>query len=253
MPAISVLIVDDEEKSRRVLSHLLQDSYPELKIVGEAANVEDAYHLVNSTRPDLVFLDIQMPGGNGFWLLKQWEEIPFDVIFVTSFDQYAIEAIKYSALDYLLKPVEVHELNFAMDKARKNLERRVEIQSKVIALLDNLDPAIEDKRIAVHMQDKVRFLNVKHISYIEADGTYSNIKMLNNEQFTTSKPLKHFEDLLSANKDFIRIHKSCLVNVIHIKEYTKGEPCIISMVDGKQFEVARRKKQEVLERIKTKA
>jgi two-component system LytT family response regulator len=248
--AISVLIVDDEEKSRKVLCRLLQDSFPEVDIVGEAANVEEAYRMVNSIRPNLVFLDIQMPGGNGFWLLKQWEEIPFDIIFVTSFDQYAIEAIKYSALDYLLKPVEVHELRFAIEKAKKNMERRTNIQSKVVTLLNNLDPGAENKRIAVHMQDKVRFLNVKQICHIEAAGTYSKIKMVNNEQFITSKPLKYFQDLLSANGDFIRIHKSCFVNVIHIKEYTKGEICIISMVDGMQFEVARRKKQEVLERIK---
>jgi two-component system LytT family response regulator len=249
---ISAILVDDEERSRRVLRNLLKNYFPEVNIVGEAADVEEAYNLVNTVKPNLVFLDIQMPGGDGFWLLKRWDELPFDVIFVTSFDQHAIEAIKYSALYYLLKPIQVHELKMALGKALTSAERRRANQLQIVSLLDNLDASADDKKVAVHIQDKVRLLNVKQIMYIEVDDHYSNIKMLNGEKFTAAKSLNYFEELLSANKDFMRIHKSSLINVGYIKEYSKGEPCILTMVDGKQFEVARRKKQEILERLKDK-
>lgn len=249
---LSLVLVDDEEKSRKVLGTLVKEYFPEVSIIGESGDVDEAYALINRTHPDLVLLDIQMPGGDGFWLLKKWEKIPFDVIFVTSFDEHAIEAIKYSALDYLLKPVQVHELRFAIDKAIHQTESRAVKQSQVISLLHNLDSADEDKKVAVHSQDKVRFLNTKQIMYIEVDGHYSTIKLYNFEKFTTTKPLTYFEELLSADKRFVRIHKSFMINVSYIKEYSKGDPCIVTLIDGKQFEVARRKKQEILERLKSK-
>jgi two-component system LytT family response regulator len=250
--SISALIVDDERNSRIVLRSLITEFVPEIHIVGEAANIEEAYKLINDMNPELVFLDIQMPGGNGFGLLKKWDELPFDVIFVTSFDQYAINAIKFSALDYLLKPVEIDILRASVEKAMHNIEKKSNSNPQIVALLDNIDPGVQDKKIAIHLNDKVRLIDLKRIVYIEADDSYCEITMANNERFTTSRVLKDFEDILSGNLDFIRIHKSCMINAAHIKEYSKGEPCVIEMYDGKQFEVARRKKQEVLERLKSK-
>ena len=250
--SISALIVDDEKNSRIVLRSLIKDFVPEVHIIGEATNVEEAYKLINEMHPELVFLDIQMPGGNGFGLLKQWRELPFDVIFVTSFDQYAINAIKFSALDYLLKPVEIEELRRAIGKAVQNIERKANSTPQIMTLLENMDPGITEKKIAIHSNDKVRLIDLKRIIYIEADDSYCEITMANGERFTTSRVLKDFEDIFSENKDFVRIHKSCMINATHIKEYSKGEPCIIEMHDGKQFEVARRKKQEVLERLKSR-
>lgn len=247
---LSVVLVDDEEKSRKVLRNLLSNYFPDVTLIGEASDVNEAYRHINEKHPDLVLLDIQMPGGDGFWLLKKWDEVPFEVIFVTSFDQHAIEAIKFSALDYLLKPVQVYQLRSAIDKAIRNKERRLNMQAQIVTLLDNLDSANDDKRIAVHVHDKVRFLNMKHIMYLEIDGHYSMPKLVNGEQFTTTKPLSYFEELLTPDKGFVRIHKGYIINVNFIKEYSKGDLCILTMIDGKQFEVARRKKQEVLERLK---
>jgi two-component system LytT family response regulator len=247
---IRAIIIDDEGKSRQVLRALLEKFHPEVTIVGEAGDVDSAFQLVNEQKPELVFLDIQMPGGNGFWLLKQWEVLPFEVIFVTSFDQYAIDAIKYSALDYILKPVAKSELSFAVKKAFHYLELRSSKQPQIITLLNNLDPEIQEKKIAVHVQDKVKLINLSRIVYIESDNTYSIIRISNGEQYIASKPIKDFEELLSNNKNFLRIHKSCIINLSNIKEYSKGEPCFVVMIDNKQFEVARRKKQEILVRLK---
>ncbi len=247
---ISAVLVDDEEKSRKVLRSLLKKFHPEVSIIGEAVDVDSAFKLVNDNNPELVFLDIQMPGGNGFWLLKQWEQLPFDIIFITSFDQYAIDAIKYSALDYLLKPIAIHELNFAIKKALTNKESKSNKHSKIVTLLNNLDSEAQEKKIAIHVQDRVKLLNLSQILYVEADNSYSIIKLSTGEQYITSKPLKDYEELLSNNKSFVRIHKSCIINLGKIKEYTKGEPCFILMTDNKQFEVARRKKQEILMRLK---
>lgn len=250
MERIKSIVVDDEKKSRTILINLLNEIAPEVEVVGEAQGVGEAFRLINELHPQLVFLDIQMPGGNGFTLLGMWQEIPFDVIFVTAFDQYALNAIKYSALDYLLKPVVKEDLQFAVNKAIKNIKHRLNMHQQIVALLNNLDPKIPDKRIAVHVHDKVKLININLISYIESDDSYCKIKLVTSETYTIAKHLKDFEEMFFDNNDFVRIHKSCMINVMHIKEYSKGEPCIIEMKDGKQFEVSRRKKQEVLERLK---
>ncbi len=250
MEKVKSIVVDDERNSRTILTTLLKEVGPEIEVVGEAQGVDEAYRLINELHPQLVFLDIQMPGGNGFTLLRMWKEIPFDVIFVTAFDQYALNAIKYSALDYLLKPVERQDLKLAVDKALRNIQFRLNRQQQIVALLNNLDPKVEDKRIALHVHDKVKLINVNLIAYIEADDSYCKIKLVTNENYTIAKLLKDFEEMFSNSCDFVRIHKSCMINVKHIKEYTKGEPCVIEMRDGRQFEVSRRKKQEVLEKLK---
>jgi len=248
---ISAIIVDDEKKSRNVLRSLLEQFSTEISLVGEAANVENAYHLITNKTPQLVFLDIRMPHENGFELLKKFDDIPFEIIFITSFDKYAINAIKFSALDYLLKPVEVTDLKEAIKKAVKSISLKTNKHTQIINLLHNLSPETEDRKIAVHAGDNVKLLNEKQIIYIEADGSYCHIYTVESERFTTSKYLKDFEDYFGHTSAFIRIHKSCLINTNQIKEYSKGEPCIIEMHNGKTFEVARRKKQEILEKLKT--
>ena len=157
---ISAIIVDDEKNSRQVLKSLLDKFIPEVLVVGMASNVDEAYDLVNRLHPQLILLDIQMPGGSGFKLLKQWEELPFEVIFVTSFDQYAINAIKYSALDYILKPVKVDDLRFAIKKAVKSITDKTTKQQQIVALMANMDSQANEKRVAVHVHDKVKLLNV---------------------------------------------------------------------------------------------
>ncbi len=246
---IKVFLVDDEKDSREVLSRLLQHYVADIEIVGQAANVETAYSGILETRPDLVFLDIQMPKADGFSLLRRFGEIPFEVIFVTSFDQYAVNAIKFSALDYLLKPVEINDLKEAVAKAFKVITRKQSSHLQIVNLLHGLQPDAVEKKIAVHAADKVRLLAQADIAYIEADGRYCRIFMCDSEMFVTAKYLKDFETYFGENSAFVRIGKSHLLHTAHIKSYSKGDPCIIEMVTGKCFEASRRKKQEVLERL----
>lgn len=244
---IRSVIVDDEKNSREVLRTLLEKFCPDVEISGTAEDVESAYKLILEEKPGLVFLDVQMPSGNGFTLLKKFEHIPFSVIFITSYDQYAISAIKFSAVDYILKPVEVSELKNAVSKA---IQINTERATSIVNLLNNIDEDNPDKKIPVHQQGNVRFIDTSLISFIEADGAYTTIHNNENEKFVSSKSLKDFEDFLGTNPSFVRINKSILLNVNFIKEYSKGEPFMITLKSGATFESSRRRKAVVLEKLK---
>jgi len=247
---IKAILIDDESNGREVLRDLLENFFPQIDILGEADNVDNAFTLIEAKKPQLIFLDIQMPRKSGFALLKKYEEIPFEVIFVTSYDQYAINAIKFSALDYLLKPVEVKDLKIAINKASKSIETRRNNQVQIINLLHSLETDTKDRKITIHAGDNVTLISENNIAYIEANNRYCNIITHNGQNYITPKYLKEFEEYFGEQSTFVRIHKSCLLNISHIKKYSKGEPCIIEMVNGKTFEVSRRKKQEVLKKVK---
>lgn len=247
---IDAILVDDEKASRDVLRTLLQKFCPEITIVGEAESSAEAYELVNKLRPALVFLDIQMPVENGFALLRKFEKIFFDVIFVTSFNQYAINAIKFSALDYLLKPVEVADLQFSVKKAVERAKEKADNAPLIINLLDNVGEAEKEKKIPLHVQGKVRFIPVTTIAHLEADSNYTHVFLSSGENILVAKTLSDFEELFSELGDMIRISKSVIVNTVHIDSYSRQEPCIITLRSGKEFEISRRKKQDVLKRMK---
>jgi len=246
----TAVIVDDEEKSRKVLKSLLKSFFPEVELLGETGNVEDAFKLIEETKPQLVFLDIQMPRANGFSLLKKFDTVPFEVIFVTSYDKYAINAIKFSALDYLLKPIEVKDLKEAMEKADRAIDMKSNKSVQIINLLNAVNPEEKLRKIAIHETDHVKLIDSDFVVSIEGDGSYCNIITQDNQRFTLAKYIKDFEEYLGETHNFMRIHKSCLLNLKHIVKYSKGEPCMIEMSNGQSFEVSRRKKQEVLERLK---
>jgi two-component system LytT family response regulator len=247
---ISIVLVDDEENSRVVLRNLLSDFFPEAAIVGEAANVEEAYDIIQKKHPALVFLDIQMPRADGFMLLKKFPEIPFEVIFVTSYDKYAINAIRFNALDYLLKPVEVSELKIAMTRAEISIGKKPNTDIRIGSLLESIQTGTADKKIAVHAGENVVLIDVSRIAYIQADGSYCTLTTIDKGEFITAKTLKDFEDYIGEHTSLVRIHRSCMINAKQIKKYSKGEPCMIEMNDGKIFEVARRKKTLFLEKLK---
>src|SRR3990167_4315882 len=160
---LTAIIVDDEKSSREVLTNLIESFFKEIELLGEAENVDDAFKLIHTKKPQLVFLDIQMPRQSGFNLLKKFEELPFEVIFVTSYDQYAINAIKFSALDYLLKPVEVKDLKETISRAKKSIALKTKSNVQIVNLLRNLEIDAKGKQIAVHAGEKVKLLNEKDI------------------------------------------------------------------------------------------
>lgn len=250
MSQITAVIVDDEKNSRIVLNNLLANFCPAVTVVGEAGNPEEAFQVISGIKPDLVFLDIQMPMGTGFSLLQRFDQVPFEVVFITSYDEYAINAIKFNALDYLLKPVVIAELQEAVKKAEERLKDKSLRGAAMQNLIHNIDKDILDQRISFHKNDQVRYIAVRNISHIRSDGNYSIVITDQNEMFSSSKTLKEYDDYLSAFPGFIRVHRNCLINVRKLKSYSKGEPCIITMENGDTVEVSRRKKQEVLEALR---
>lgn len=247
---ISAVVVDDELNSRQMLIHLLKRYCDQVNVIAEADTVEEAIALIQNKKPDLVFLDIQMPRGSGFNVLKQIGEIDFEVIFVTGFDRYAIQAIKFKALDYLLKPVDIEELKVAVNKVTDRLTEKRQSATYVLNLLNDLDRAMPEITIPVHSQDKVRFVKVGEISSFAADGRYTVIRTRTNENYTVAKTLKDFESLLEEGNFFLRISKSSMLNIHQISDYSKGETCEIQMFNGDKFTVSKRKKVEILSRLK---
>jgi two-component system, LytTR family, response regulator len=248
---LRALIVDDERSSREVLKQLLIDFCPEIEIIGEVSSAQLAYEFVLQTQTDLVFLDIQMPTGNGFTLLQKFEVLPFDVIFVTSFDQYAISAIKLSALDYLLKPIAINLLKDAVIKALRTNELKSNKHPQMINLLQLVNPEVIEKKIALHHHDNVKLVKLSEVIYIEGNINYTDITVISGEKYSSSKTLKEFEEYLSPFNFFIRIHKTAIININHISKYSKGDPFIIVMQNKKEFEASRRRKHEVLEKLKS--
>lgn len=246
---LNAVIVDDEPRNRQTLISLLQNVCPQVTIVGEAQDVDEAFAAISDTKPNLVFLDIQMPRGNGFQLLEKFDSIFFEIIFVTSFDQYAITAIKFSALDYLLKPIDTNELKIAVAKALQKTEK----ENKFLLyqnLLQNVKPDVKDKKMAVHVNNKVVFIQMSKVMYIEADSNYSYIHITDSESYHTAKTLKEIEEFTSELSNFVRINRYIIINTAHCSHYQKGEPAQVVLKNGKSFEISRRKRPEVLEKLK---
>lgn len=245
---LKAIIIDDEHANRQLVKNLLETHCPHVRIIGTADSVESGYEEILEKHPNLVFLDIQMPNGNGFQLLEKFKEIFFDIIFVTSFDQYAINAIKFSALDYLLKPIDVTELKQAVEKAEKKIEKENKFQLYQ-NLLNNLNPKGQMKKMAIRVKNNTLFIELDKISYIQADGNYSSIYLITGEKYYVSKTLKEIDEFTSDLKDFIRISKSIIINSIMCSHYKRGENSCVTLKSGEVFEISRRKKSEVIDKL----
>ena len=248
---IKALIVDDEQKARNILHHYIVSFIPEITEIRLADSVDSAIRELEDFQPGIVFLDVEMPHKNGFDFLVQWKNPAFDVIFTTAYNQYAIQAIRFSALDYLLKPVDPDELKAAV---LRHLEKQESVQQKK-ELFDNLVTNIGKKevsefKIAVPSIDGVYFFMVDDILRMEADRSYTHIHLVNRKPFIASKTLKHFEEMLEEFK-FIRTHKSHLVNPRHITRISNDSEFVL-LTDGTKAEVSRRKKDEVQQQLNLK-
>jgi two-component system, LytTR family, response regulator len=245
---IKALIIDDEHKARNILHHYIVNFIPEITEVRQAESVDVALNILKEYEPGIVFLDVEMPHKNGFDLLVQLQDPAFDVIFTTAYNQYAIQAIRFSALDYLLKPVDPDELQAAV---QRHLEKRESWQQKQ-ELFNNLVQNIEKKevkdfKIAVPSSEGVYFFMVDDILHLQAESSYTHIHLTNRKPFIASKTLRHFEDMLEEFQ-FIRTHKSHLVNPKHITRISNDNEFVL-LSDGSKVEVSRRKKDEVLQQL----
>jgi two-component system, LytTR family, response regulator len=241
------IIVDDENRSVDTLRSIIQQFCSnEVEIVGTANSVQEAYTLIHLVKPDIVFLDVEMPHGSGFDLLEKIPKPNFEVIFTTGFDRYAVTAIKFSALDYLLKPINIEEVKDAISKAKKRIESK-HTQNNLEHLINNLrHPRDKNNKIPISVVNGFQFVPVNTIVFCQADDDYTYIYLTDGQKLTVSKNIKEFEDIL-ANYDFFRIHHSYLMNRDYIKRYIKGEGGTILTEQGNELPVSRRRKQEFLE------
>jgi len=236
------IIIDDEPNSRNGLKEMLI-RYCQLEIIGEAEGVSTGLDLINTQEPNLIFLDIKMNDGTGFDLLKKIEKRDFYVIFTTAYDQFAIKAIKYSALDYLMKPIDVLELKEAVDKAKKAINiSYTGNNSQVEVLLQNTFNPQKLQKIVLSTAEGMHIVEIKNIIRCEADDYYTRVFIEGRKQIMISKTLKEVEKTLSGTT-FVRNHKSHLVNVDFIKTYVKSDGGYLIMKNGEKIPVSRRKKE----------
>lgn len=246
---IKAVIIDDEPNAREKLQLLLERYCTDVAIVGSAKDVEEGLAAIRLHAPDLVFLDIEMPVLTGFDLLKELGQIDFEIIFTTAHDHYAIKAIKFSALDYLLKPIDLDQLKEAVQKsAERKAEKKSVVQYRI--LKENLEKQHATlEQLAVPAQTGMIFIRTGDIVYCEANSNYTKIFLQNGQKIVSSRTLKEYEDLLTDN-GFIRIHHSHLINKSYVREYIKGEGGQVIMKDGIALSVSRRKREEVIGKLK---
>jgi two-component system, LytTR family, response regulator len=245
---LRTIIVDDEPKNVRILTKLLTDYCSDVKIIATAGNATEAAEIIEEIKPDLVFLDIEMPNGNAFDLLDKFATINFQIIFITAFESYSLKAFKYSALDYLLKPVSIEELQHAVEKAKSNAQNK-DINLQVKSLLQNVGKSNGGKqKIALHTLDGLEFVLLEEIIRLEAKGSYTVFSINNKKQIIASKSIRFYEEILSE-EIFFRVHNSHIINLDFIKKYHKGRGGYIELEDGTNIEVATRRKNDFLARF----
>jgi two-component system, LytTR family, response regulator len=245
---IRTLLVDDETTNSDILQVMLQQYCPGISVCGCAANIDDAERFISEQDPQLIFLDVQMPGGSGFDLLDRIVNKRTEVIFVTAYDNYLLQAIRYSALDYIMKPVNITEVITAVKRAEERIASK-SINHQLELLLSNIRQPAQVQRIAIPHKDEYQFVPITDIVRLEARGAYTDIYLNNGKCYITSKNIKEFEGLLPANL-FCRVHHAHLINLNFIKTYHKGRGGYIEMTTGVSIEVSVRRKDDFLSRFK---
>ncbi len=244
---ITAIIIDDEAKGRLALREKLSAYCPQVQLLAEASNGQEALLLIQQHKPALIFLDIEMPLMNGFEMLNALPEKNFHVIFTTAYNQYAIKAIKYAAFDYLLKPIDIDELKSTLYKLEsvENYQTKKQIE---LLKQNMLHPKKQFNKLAIPTLEGLLFYDINDIIHLEANSNYTNIYFSNTTKIIASKTLKEFEELL-PDDIFFRTHHSHLINLNFIKRYIKGDGGQIELQNGRYVDVSRRKKEEFLKAI----
>jgi two-component system LytT family response regulator len=244
---LRTVIIDDEVLMRQTLEKLVHEHCPNVKLVAKAGSVKEGVEAIKKHHPDLILLDIKMDDGTGFDLLKQLEPIDFKVIFITAYNEYAIRAIKFSALDYLLKPVEPGELSEAIDKAEKLVLK--ELNTQLSVLEDNMQPgSTSSRKIILKTFDNIHLVKIQDIIYCESDDNYTHFHLLENNKIMVSNTLKEYDEMLSGF-GFFRVHKSYLINLSHIVRFEKAEGGNVVLTNHYLVPVSSRKRELLLEML----
>lgn len=242
---IKAVVIDDDPANRDYLLSVLAGIAPDLEVVGEAGNITDGMAVIAAHAPALVFLDVEMPGGSGFDMLRKLGTWPFEVIFTTGFQRYAIQAIRFSALDYLLKPVQPDELTEALDRFRKRhpAEDRKAVQQQFLANIGQRDE--QAMKLTLTTGDRTYFVTPAEVTHCIADDNYTELHTGDGRRFVSARTLKDYEDML-APLGFLRVHRSALVNKAQITHLDDGH---VVLKNSTRVEISRRKKEEVLKAL----
>jgi two-component system LytT family response regulator len=238
------ILVDDERSNLENLQVLLEKYCPKIKIVATANQVDEGVNLINLHRPELLFLDIQMSKSSGFDLLNAIADKTFEVIFVTAYDQYGIQAVKFAALDYLLKPVNPDELIEAVAKAESRIKNKIQNEQLNFLLQQIKGPETTVQKIALPQHNEIRYVAINEILRCEADNTYTYFFLVNGDKILVSKPLKEYSDLLKPH-GFIRTHQSHLVNPSFVKSWLKEDGGVLLMNNGDKIPVSKANRESV--------
>lgn len=243
---MKIVIIDDEQKPRRVLENILVELFPQFTHVEQASNLVEGVKIIQKIKPQIVFLDIEMPEHSGLELFKfiDVDSYTFQLIFVTAYNAYAIEAFKLSALDYLLKPVSRVELKNAVQNALRNIEKQAHQLN--LDTLKKIFKKISVKKIKIDIPGGIRFVDYDDILYFEADGMYTKVHIRNHKSEIISKPLKYFEKQLEDNLLFFRTHRSYLVNMEHIEKFIKKDGFYIVLDNNTKLPIAKNRQQDFL-------
>lgn len=245
---IRVLIIDDEQHCIDRLIQMLLPAHKEfIKVIDAVRSVEEGIKSIVSSQPDLVFLDVQMEDKTGFDLLRSLPEINFAIIFTTAFEKFAIQAIKFSAIDYLLKPIDEDDLNIALLKFKSDISKKLTAE-KINILLQNTQSNSGPKKIIVPTLNGFEFLDIANIVHCKSDINYTTIYLNSKQKLVVAKTLKEFEELL-VNHSFFRIHNSHLINLAFIKTYNRGKGGSVILTDGTEIGVSSRRKEDFLKSL----
>lgn len=238
---IHAVIIDDEQKCIETLEILLKMHCPDITLDAVCQSGEAGIKAINQHKPDVVFLDIEMPKMNGFDMLEKFEKIFFHVVFTTAYNQFAIKAFKYSALNYLLKPIDPDDLKATVSRIKEL--KNVPFREQFDILLHNIQINNKPQRIALSTGDGLVFVNTKDIMYCHSESNYTHVLLTSGEKYLLAKTIKEFEDTLSEN-NFFRVHNSYVVNLDQVKKFVRGDGGYVVMNDGTQITIARARKEE---------
>lgn len=242
---LSCVIVDDEVHCTETLKYELEKHCPQVQLLATINNPQHAKQVIENLNPSIVFLDIEMPGMSGFELLNSFEQTPFSVVFVTAYDQYALQAFKFAAVDYILKPVDGIELEQTVSRIQKQIYPALNDSQLKLVLNSLYQMEEKHSKIALNNGNKIEIVTIKDIIRCEADSNYCKIFLNDNRDLYLSKTLKDVEQMLS-DQHFIRVHNKHLVNCTHVQNYLKSDGGILTMSDGCEIQVTRYNKKEVI-------
>lgn len=242
---IKAVIIDDEPAMQEVNSSLLAEYFPDIKLAGTANSIQSGIDLIGTQNPDLVLLDIELTDGTGFQLLQKLQPYNFKVVFITGFDSFAIKAIKFSALDYILKPVNETEFRQAIQRAVELIEKNENSQPQVDVLMDSFKREMQTKKLVLRTSDSLHIIDVRDICFCKSDNSYTTFYFKENEKIIVSKSLKDYEGLLTEY-GFYRAHQSFLVNLNHIKKVDKSDGGFIIMKNKKEIPVSLRQMKKLI-------